>query len=385
MRRLVTEYIKAKLNNELQSWRVTIPISDFFDLPRGDASLRNVPSFWTAEAQWHPADGRERLGYKDSMLTHLQEVLNDGAHTFSYTVTPTELVQRLASEASRRGRPSKPCYGRERLLGTPLRPCCPVSESSSRKATCAIVTPSSSASVRLFRGREPTKNRLWLGNPHSPDVPTGTRRQRFSTNGAVLPSECGDLGAQLVEIAQNCGAHVIDQGRRRNRQPESALYFDNFYPDKYYIQVPGSVREIKEKLRYDVRTEPYIDFDSMNSMKEQGSSQLFEIGRPAGFVSKEGGYGAARWSCLGTSRQTESRSCPIWQESSPSSTVCGRRQMRLALAPLRRYVTSLMGARAGSNGSEDKHTQDRGAGYPVPVWVWTSQGGVPRATHCGSP
>ena len=52
VRRLVTEYIKAKLNNELQSWRVTIPISDFFDLGPGRCELEECTLLaWTAEAQ----------------------------------------------------------------------------------------------------------------------------------------------------------------------------------------------------------------------------------------------------------------------------------------------------------------------------------------------
>ncbi|HSE06157.1 MAG TPA: hypothetical protein VLK35_18560 [Methylomirabilota bacterium] len=47
-------------------------------------------------------------------------------------------------------------------------------------------------------------------------------------------------------------------------------------------RVPGSVKEIKEKLRYEVRKEPYIDFEAT------AQNQFLEIGRP-GEVVLEGG------------------------------------------------------------------------------------------------
>jgi hypothetical protein len=52
----------------------------------------------------------------------------------------------------------------------------------------------------------------------------------------------------------------------------------------YYVQIPGSVKEIKEKLRYEVRKEPQIDQEATKSL---GIEHL-EIGRPARIILEGG-------------------------------------------------------------------------------------------------
>jgi hypothetical protein len=52
----------------------------------------------------------------------------------------------------------------------------------------------------------------------------------------------------------------------------------------YHIQVPGSVKNIKEKLRYEVRKEPHVD---LGATKLHGT-QFLEMGRSARIILEGG-------------------------------------------------------------------------------------------------
>jgi hypothetical protein len=64
---------------------------------------------------------------------------------------------------------------------------------------------------------------------------------------------------------------------------DGALLREDYKKD-HNIEVPGSVREIKEKLRYEVRQEPYIE---SSATAENGTKSL-EIGRPARILLEGG-------------------------------------------------------------------------------------------------
>jgi hypothetical protein len=115
-----------------------------------------------------------------------------------------------------------------------------------------------------------------------------------------------------------------------------------------YVRLPGSVKEIKEKLRYEVRKEPYIDFETTPK------NQLLEIGR-AGQIALQG----AR----------------LWR--SPIVRMGHQQADRIFVLPDMRGIIaefSCVQPPPGELGQAGDPRGAQGEPGPTPVHVWTSEG-----------
>jgi hypothetical protein len=286
VQKLIAEYMAAKLNNELRSWRVLRPLKYFFNLRLGSCELKACILLLESKVQ-ASSEPKGRLAYNDTMLTDLRAVLNVDVHTFAYTVTPTEMVQRLASEASTRAtlhavlRTTVPNRDTVQTVLDGLRDL--EHQSDMRYRNPLIVGFGTSPAVE----DDPPKTVFgWVIHPRlMPQEEPGDNASRQTARYYPL-SAVISVPSWWKSLKVAVRASWVEGDSAEPPKQESALYSDNYYPDKYHIPIPGSVREIKEKLRYEVRTEPYIDFDTMD--KDGHGTHILEMGRPARIILEGG-------------------------------------------------------------------------------------------------
>jgi hypothetical protein len=274
VRQLIAEYMAAKLNDELRSWRVLSPIKNFFNLRLGRCELEACTVVLESKIRVNP-EREGWLAFDDTVLKHLRDVLNDGAHTFAYTVTPTEMVQRLASEASRRA-----------TLHAVLR-----TKALNRDTVQTVLSGLQDLQQEIdMRYRNPII--VGFGTPPAVGAEQPKAVFGWDIRPRLMPQqEAGDKVYRQTARHYPLSAVIsvpswwkslkivvrtqwVDSDSTESPKRGRESYFYN------YIQVPGSVREIKEKLRYEVRKEPYIAYDATGKY----GTKFLEMGRPARII-----------------------------------------------------------------------------------------------------
>jgi hypothetical protein len=394
MRRVLAEYMCAKLNGELRSWHVLHPITDFFNVRVGrcefeectlllESNLRvpNDPMLKKLQNALNKVVASSRspkkecgnedagiglserggqLKFNDSMLGSLQTALNKDARIFAYAVTPTEMVQRLASGASTRAtlhamlRTTAPNRDTAETVLSGLREL--ENEIEMRYRNPIIVgygTPLVDRDKSLKRDEPKTDEPLktvfgWVIHPRlMPQREPGDKAYRHTARhyplSAVisLPSWWKSLKITVcTRWVDNDTTECLKEVRGRGPSPPD--------PDTYYIEVPGAVREIREKLRYEVRTEPYIAF---NSAYNQSNNQSLEIGRPARIILE----GGRLW-----------RGTVVMMGPQKADTIEVLPDMAGIIAEFKCVQPP-----PGMSGIAPPSTEKE---HPAAVWVWTSEG-----------
>jgi hypothetical protein len=227
------------------------------------------------------------LDRRPEAARELIDSLGDGP-AFSYMVTPTEVVQRLASEDSMR-------MGLQAALHT--------------AATGGGVDFGAALqSLNQFEGRAEMRIR----NPLVVGYGIGSSQDQPTTFGWVIRphlmshQEGGDTGYLQIARQYPLSAVVSVPSWWRSLKVTvrsswieeldlasvESEHFNGKCKDEgpqkscreHFVRLPGSVKEINEKLRYEVRKEPYVDEMATNAR----GSQFLEIGRP-GQIILEGG------------------------------------------------------------------------------------------------
>jgi hypothetical protein len=380
VRRVLAEYMCAKLNDELRSWHVLHPITDFFNVRVGrcefeectlllESNLRvpvvasSLPSSHSPKKECFNEDAgiglserRGQLKRNDPMLEKLQDMLNEDARTFAYAVTPTEMVQRLASEASTRAtlhamlRTTAPNRDTAETVLSGLREL--ENEIDMRYRNPIIVgygTPLVDRDKPLKRDEpktdEPPKTVFgWVIHPRlMPQREPGDKAYRHTARHYPL-SAVISLPSWWKSLKITVCTRWVDSDTteclKEVREPSP--------PHTYYIQVPGAVREIREKLRYEVRTEPYIAF---NSAYNQYNEQYLEIGRPARIILE----GGRLW-----------RSTVVMMGPQQANTIEVLPDMAGIIAEFKCVRPPPGVSGIAPPGTEHEH--------PAAVWVWTSEG-----------
>jgi hypothetical protein len=283
IRRVIAEFLRAKLNDELRSNHVLRPLGNFFEPRLGGCELEECTLLLGPKINVNMKGSDKRVGrmaYDDDMLKYLQAVLNAGARTFSYAVTPTEMVQRLASEGSVR---------------------------ADLQAALQTAAAASSNTVEIvLSGLRELEHRIEMRyrNPivvgfGTPDV-AGRPMTEF---GWIIRPRLIPKREPGYEDYRQMARHypltavisvpswwkslkitVHTQWVNTNKLETPKDPAPNGQESTFYIQIPGSVKEIKEKLRYEVRKEPYIDDKATRSH----GTQHVEIGRPARIIFEGG-------------------------------------------------------------------------------------------------
>jgi hypothetical protein len=294
LERVVAEFALMKLNGRLSIYQFDHPLRDFFseshiDCTFGECTLVLAPS----------KDGADKL-YK---------VLNEHDRAFSYAVMPTEWNQALATEE----------LTRTSFLAAMENAA--ASGSANLKTAMSGLNEFEERVDMLHRNPvvigfavEPTqeedlKSNGWLDWPFSVNNPQNAKNYESEDRTdfgwiirprVVTASQSGGLFQQTPGSYPLSAVVSVPSWWRLlkieiwtdwvdpnawwfNPQSAVASLRASRGPGKvHYVRVPGSVKEIKEKLNYEVRKEPYINFDATAAV------QFLEIGR-RGQIVLEGG------------------------------------------------------------------------------------------------
>jgi hypothetical protein len=302
VRKVVAETVRAKLNDELDSTKVAKGIGAFFEETaiRGcelnACSLILVPSK-PPEADECPPP--EQQTAEDPRWCKLSRILAERTAAFSYAVTPTELVQRIGSEDASRMNLNAALDAVTQAGGPDLQakldslyefddriemrhrhpvvvgfgsPNKDVREDDRRTVFGWVVRP------RLAPKIDGDESRIRQVTQHYPlsavvSVPSWWRSLKLIVRTAWIESDGDDDWIELTELAKvaKCAPEETDSRYRTCRV--------------HFVRVPGSVKEISHKLKYEVREEPYID---SNAEPTALFEQVLQIGQPGEIILQGG-------------------------------------------------------------------------------------------------
>jgi hypothetical protein len=419
LERVAADFILAKLNGELSTFDVALPLKELFPDTHTDCSLggctlvlepeRDRDASPATDGNAQPArdgdaqnDSGQTAGDTDQCVIvtveadtraqvegqkvpepgakvlgpvyKLCDKLNDNVRAFSYAVMPTEWSQALATEEVTRtsllaALQTAAANGGANLEAA-LRGLNDFEERVETRYRNPIVFGFASQqdkedwTQQNLGQQRPEIHFGWIIRPRlAPAVDGGGRSFRqmpgFFPLGAIVsvPSWWRRLNVEVNT------AWVNPNGWWFTRQNVvdlfASLHADCTRPEcqSYDLRVPGSIKEIKEKLRYEVRKEPYIAIGAT-------PNQFLEIGRP-GQIVLEGGR---LW-----------RSTVVRMGHQQADRIVVLPDMRGIIAEFK--CVQPPAGEAGlkdaleskpNAGRNDRVESEPNAGLSVPVHVWTS-------------
>ena len=321
VQRLVAQYVKAKLEGELKSHRAVLKISTFFDARIAGCELGTCTLLLNPIR--NNKDGEEDNGEKDAcrhlagegakaestenakeyvapyrctVVDTLREILSINAKVFSYAVTPTDIVQRIESDDSTRLSLQAALQSTVQDGGLAFREAFSTlkdfDETSMMRHRSPLVIGFGKPFDQSRNPRpDPSTQLGWIVRPRllPGDSEEHQVAQHYPLAAVVsVPSWWRSLKVWLIKewVNDDYIEKEVDLSSIENcNDAESLKSLRNSRKcEIHYVEVPGSVKEVNEKLRYEVRKEPYIDWPMTTSRGDQ----LLEIGRK-GRIILEGG------------------------------------------------------------------------------------------------
>jgi hypothetical protein len=309
VQRVVAQTVLAKLNDELDSIKVANGIKSFFiDTPIRGCEL-NACSLILVPGKPLKTDECERkTGNRDDPYwCKLHHILRERAAVFSYAVTPTQMVQRIGSEDATRMsleaalRAATQASGAdfdaklrslydfdERIevrhrhpivvgFGAPHQEE-PTDQENPQTVFGWVVRP---RFAPRMNGQEESVRHVTQHYPLSAvvSVPSWWRGLKLTVRTAWIDSD--DDWLDFTETRDEdkfsetreedgCGTEQIDRNQ--------TCRF-------HFVQVPGSVKEISHKLKYEVRKEPYL---ASNAEPTALFQQVLQVGKPGEIILQGG-------------------------------------------------------------------------------------------------
>jgi hypothetical protein len=380
MEKFVARFFLSKLNSEVDIYQYPLDINELFPGSDVQCSTRRCTVVLVPLRCVDVNDNDCATTERGELPVHiLRDALNTGARAFSYAVMPTEWSQAMATEevthTSLLAALRAAAVRGDGNFKTVLEGLNEFEERVETRYRNAIVVGFGIGSVedraatsepRPFRrpdvkqkaeGHEsPARTKFgWIIRPRLAPAVDGGGRNFRQVPGAYplsaiisVPSWWRSLKIEVRTQwldphewwfeSERPAADLLASGNKDCAPPACQLH---------YVRLPGSVKEIKEKLKYEVRKEPYIDFETTPK------DQLLEIGRP-GQIALQG----AR----------------LWR--SPIVRMGHQQADRISVLPDMRGIIAEFSCVQPPPGEQGQLGDTQGAQEPgpTPVYVWTSEG-----------